>query len=158
MMTNVLARKIVGAVLAAVALALIFSVFGYSDGGPTVSDYSLEVVLALVSFLPAAFLMQRLIKRHRVFLEIAGVALIGSTLSFLMKLIFLEGENGIPAYFARAARDHSWKPFADLVFDAVSFVILTTLLSLPFVAVGFWLYRLWAKPDIDCSDNITSQS
>jgi len=145
MITNLLARKIVGAVLGAIAIATILSLFGYGDTGPTISDYAKEVTLALTSYIPAAFVMHRLTKRDNVFLQIAGVTLIGSTLSFLLKLILLEGQNGIPAYFAGAARDHLWKPFAELIFDAVSFVMLETLVCLPFVALGFYLYSIWGK-------------
>lgn len=145
MIAKLLGRKIFGAISGAVAVAMIFSLFGYSDDGATISNFVVEVALALASFVPAAFLMHHMIKRQNVFLEILGVTLIGSCFGFLLKLIILEGQNGIPAYFAAAARDHSWTPWANLIFDAVSFTIFETLVSLPFVALGFWVYREWGK-------------
>ena len=142
-----LVRKIAGAILGAVAIATVFSLVGYSDEGATTSDYVRELSLALASYLPAAVIVHRLIRRDSAILDIISVTLIGSGLSLLMKLIFLEGENGIPAYIARSTREHSLKPFGDLAFHAVSFIILATLLSLPFVALGVWICRLWTKHD-----------
>jgi hypothetical protein len=148
MITKVLIRKIAGATLAAVAVAVIFSSFGYSDGGATAFDYVRELTLALASYVSAAFILQRITWRDNVFLDIAGVALVGSALSFPLKLIFLEGQNGIPAYLARAARDHSWRPYGDFLVDGVSFVIFAIFLSLPFAAIGSWLYQGFAKSDM----------
>lgn len=140
-----LLRKIVGATLGAIAVAAIFSVVGYSDEGATTSNYVRELCVALAAYLPAALIAHWLIRRDSAILDIVSVTLIGSGLSFLMKLIFLEGQNGVPAYIARWIREHSSKPFVDLVFHAISFIIFATLLSLPFVALGVWVVRLWEK-------------
>ena len=150
---GLLLRKVFGAILGACAVATFFSLFGYSDGA-TFSDYAKELGLGLVSYLTAAVLTLRLTKRDSVLLDITGVTLIGSALSFLAKSIFLEGQNGIPAYLARATRDHWWKAIGDLASDAVSFVILVMLLSLPFVAIGAWIYQLWEKSRMATSDRV----
>ena len=142
-----LVRKVAGAILGAVAVATVFSLVGYSDEGATTSDYVRELSLALASYIPAALIVHRLIRRDSLILDIISVTLIGSSVSLLMKLIFLEGQNGIPAYIARWTREHSLKPFEDLAFHAISFLILATLLSLPFVALGVWICRLWTKHD-----------
>ena len=140
-----LATKIAGAVLGAVAVAAVFSLVGYSDEGATTSDYVKELSIALASYLPAALIVHRLIRRDSAVLDIISVTLIGSGLSLLMKLIFLEGQNGIPAYISRWTQEHSVQPFEDLAFHAVSFIVLATLLSLPFTALGVWICRLWTK-------------
>jgi hypothetical protein len=140
-----LGRKIAGAVLGAIAIATVFAVVGYSDEGATTSDYAREISLALASYLLAALIVHRLIRRDSPILDVISVTLIGSGLSLLMKLIFLEGQNGIPAYIARSTREHSLKPFGDLAFHAVSFITLTTLLSVPFIALGVWICQLWTK-------------
>jgi hypothetical protein len=146
-MKNQLVRKVVGAFVGAVAVASIFALVGYSDEGPTTSDYVRELAVALASYLPAAFLIQWLTQRDNVILDIVAVTLTGSALSFLMKLIFLEGQNGIPSYIARSTSEHSWKPFGDLAFHSVSFIMFATLLSLPFVTIGVGLCRIFAKND-----------
>lgn len=145
LISNRLVRKIAGAILGAVAVATVFSFVGYSDEGATTSDYVRELSLALASYLPAALIVHCVIRRDSAILDIISITLIGSGLSLLMKLIFLEGPNGLPAYIARWTREHSFKPFGDLAFHAISFIILATLLSLPFVALGVWICRLWTK-------------
>ena len=120
---KLLVRKIAGAILGALAVAAIFSLVGYSDDGATIADYLRELAVAVASHLPATLLLQRLTDRDNAILDIVGITCTGSALSFLMKLIFLEGKNGIPAYIARSTREHSWKPFSDLAFHSVSFII-----------------------------------
>jgi hypothetical protein len=142
---NSLVRKIVGATLGAIAIATVFSLVGYSDEGATTSDYVKELCIALASYLAAALFMHWLIRRDSAIVDILSVTLTGSVLSFLAKLIFLEDQNGIPAYVARYTREHSWTPFKDLAFHAVSFIVLATLLSLPFVAIGVGVFQLWRK-------------
>ena len=142
---NLFARKIVGAFMGALAVSAVFTLVGYSDEGATAMDCLKELTLALASYLPAALLIHWLTRRDNVWLDIVGVSLTGSAIGFLLKLLFLEGKNGIPAYIARSASEHSWKALGDLGFHALSFIILTTLISLPVIAIAMWSCRWWAK-------------
>ncbi|HEX6716098.1 MAG TPA: hypothetical protein VF088_03265 [Pyrinomonadaceae bacterium] len=143
--SNLLVRRLAGAILGGVAIATVFSLLGYSDVGPTRSNYLRELAIALASYLVAAFIVEWLIKRDNAIFDTLFVSLLGSALSFPVKLIFLEGRNGIPVYIAETARNGFLKPFVDLSFHAISFVILATLLSLPFVAAGVGMCRFYAK-------------
>jgi multisubunit Na+/H+ antiporter MnhC subunit len=67
-----LGRKIVGAMLGAVAVATVLSLVGYSDEGATASDYVRELTLALASYLPAALIVHWLIRRDSSILDITS--------------------------------------------------------------------------------------
>ncbi len=137
-------RRGAGAVVASVAVATIFSTVGYSDGA-SVSDFLREISIAFCSYVSAALLVQWIARSESVWWDIAGISFLGSVISFPLKLVFLEGENGIPAYLARVASEHSWKPFADLVTHGIGFIVLATLITLPFVAGAVSLWYLSSR-------------
>ena len=148
---NFFARKMVGALMGALVVSVVLSLVGYSDEGPTKWDYLKELTLALPSYLLAALLVHWTIKRDNILLEIIGVSLMGSAIAFLLKIVFLEGQNGIPSYIARYANERSLRPFGDLVLHALSFTALTALIALPIVAIGMCLGGWWARNHLNTS-------
>ena len=140
-------RRIIGAIVGALGGSALFTLFGYSDyEGPTMSIYIKELCLALASYVPAAFLVNLLVGNwDGRFADAGCVALVGTAISWIMKLLFLDGENGIPAYLASAAREHSWRPYADLLKDGINFILFATALSFAFIALGVFLGNLVPK-------------
>jgi hypothetical protein len=140
-------RRIIGAIAGALAVSALFTLFGYSDyEGPTGSIYIKELCLALASYVPAAFLVNLLLRNwDSRFADAGCVALVGTAISWIMKLVFLDGENGIPAYLASAAREHSWRPYGDLLKNGVNFILFATVLSFTFIALGVFLGNLFPK-------------
>lgn len=138
---NLLIRRIMAAVIASLAMASILALVGYSDGA-SLRDYLVELAIAFSAYLTAALLLHWPTRSDRLALDIIILSLLGSALSFPLKLVFLEGENGIPAYVARSRAEQSWQPFLDLLIHAALFITFTTLLVLPFVALSLWGWHI----------------
>ncbi len=130
--------------MASVGVAAIFTTVGYSDGA-SIADFWREISIAFCSYVSAALLVHSIARSESVWWDIAGVSFLGSVISFPLKLVFLEGENGIPVYLARVTNEHSLKPFADLATHGIGFIVLATLMSLPFVAVAISLWYVSSR-------------
>jgi hypothetical protein len=132
---------VAAAVVASFAVAAILSLVGYSDGA-SFSDVLLELIIAFSSYVTAALLVHWLSRSENISWEIVSMSLLGSAMSFPLKLLFLEGQNGIPAYVSRSSTEQLWQPFLDLLTHAALFICMTTLLALPFVAIVIVLWHL----------------
>jgi hypothetical protein len=140
-----LIRNIAGAIAASLVVSTVFTLFGYS-GGATTSDFFKELAVAFTSYVSVALLISYWTRlRDRLLYDVGCISLLGSGVSYLLKLIVLAGRNGIPAYVAKSARELSWKPYFDLFTDALMSTAFATLISLPFIAVGAWLWTIRTK-------------
>jgi hypothetical protein len=139
-------RKIVGAVAAALVMSTLFTLFEYSEEGPGVSDFLKELAAALVSYGSAALLIHYWSSsRAKLLYDVFFVSLLGSLGSFLIKVTVLERQNGLPEDIAHAMGERSLKPIIDLVTHGFSSSIFETLVSLPFVAIGVWIWTVWTR-------------
>jgi hypothetical protein len=136
-----LISNIGGAAVAAVVVGTVFYTFGYS-GEQRVRDFVNEFMMAIISFGAAAFLVSRRVSRNSVPLDVVLVSLFGSLFDFVLKLIMLDGANGIPAYVSRAMNQLSIMPVLDLLLNGLSVTFLTSAISLPFVVAGIGLGRI----------------
>ena len=142
---RLLVRRTIGAVAASLAAAVIFTLVGYGDVGPDRWHFARELMIAVASYVPIALLLHGATRGESIWLDIASVSFFGSVMSFPMKLVFLEGQNGIPAYVARITRENSWKPLVDLVSHGIGVIVLATVLTLPVVAFAIGLWHFVAK-------------
>lgn len=138
---HLLLSNLTGVVVASLALSTIYTEFGYSEGANTV-DFIMELILALITYCSGTLLVYLLFtRRHSVIYNGLCVGLTGSVISFIMKLFFLDRQNGIPAYFSPATKEQLWQQIYVLGTDAISYMIFTTFISLPFLLIGMWLYN-----------------
>lgn len=121
--------------MTAFAVASLFSLFGYSEGAQ-LADVLKEFGIAVVSYGCGACMCYWFRFSTNALGAAAGTSFFGSALSFALKLVILEGENGIPYYTAAAARQQSWRPYADLVSHGVKFTVLLTVFSFLSAIVG----------------------
>jgi hypothetical protein len=139
-----LVRNLCGAVPAAIIASSLFTVFGYS-GVATLRDFANELALSAISFGSAAVFVCYIVSRERFLLNVTLVSLFGCLMTFVLKLLLLEGSNGLPAYMEQAAQQHSWKPLIDLLTESLMFTAMLTMISLPFIALGAWICTFVAK-------------
>lgn len=142
---NLLLRRLLGALAASFAASIILTLVGYADAGPKISDFAREFLIASLSYLPIALLIHWVIRIENTLWDIISVSFLGSVVSFVLKLVFLEGQNGIPAFVARATAEHSWEPFGDLITHGAIFVVLATILTLPCVALVILLWHFLTR-------------
>jgi hypothetical protein len=137
--TKRLRVRLTGALISALAISIFFVEVGYS-GASTLSDFFREFVVALISYVSAALVVHRFLgNRDRFLGEMVLIAVGGSVLSFLVQVGVLEGQNGLIAYVNQARREVSWKPIGDLGIRVLFSSAITSVISLPFVALGLWL-------------------
>jgi hypothetical protein len=139
----------IGATAASLAAATIFTLVGYGDVGPDIWQFTRELVIALASYVPIAVFLHWATRRESIWWDIAWLSFLGSAISFPMKLVFLEGQNGIPAYVARITRENSWQPLIDLVSYGIGFIVIATVLTLPVVAFAIWLSQVLMKARLE---------
>jgi|ERR1043166_273955 hypothetical protein len=142
---KLLLRRIIGATAAAVTTAVVFTLAGYGDVGPDFRQFGAELLIGFASYLPIALLLHWAIRWDNIWCDIVFVSLFGSAMSFLLALVFLEGQNGIPAYVARITRENSWQPLLDLTSDGIDFLILAIVITLPVSAFAVWLWQVVTK-------------
>ena len=137
-------RNLSGAVAASIVASTVFTLFGYS-GDATIRDFANEFAISLISFGSAALFVSYVVSRDRFLLEVALVSVLGALVGFVLKLIILEGANGLPAYIERANQLHSWKPLIDLMGECLMFTGMLTVISFPFVTLGAWICRFVSR-------------
>lgn len=128
-----------GAVLASLAVSLFFTLFGFAEEGVFVSDFVNLFALAIISYVAMGLLIAWKWKpKWNLLFALFLLVFLGSGLFSLLTLVFIGRQNGIPAYLARMKQQNSWQPLSDLVWNRTGFAIITSLIALPFVAVGIW--------------------
>jgi hypothetical protein len=139
---GLLVRRLLSAIVASFAIAAILSLVGYSDGGASSADVLIELIIAFSSYVTAALAVHWMNWSDKIWWDAISVSLLGSTISLLLQLVFVEGQNGIPAYFSRFLSERSLQPFFDLLIHATGFIAIVTVLALPFVFIVMVLCNL----------------
>jgi hypothetical protein len=139
-----IARDLTGAFVASVVLSILFTEFGYS-GGATMKDFIRELVLSLVSFCLPALVVSRAFSPKRFLIEIGLISVSGALINFIFKVTVLEGSNGLPAYVVSSTRTNSWKPYLDLLSDWLISAAIVSIIALPLLAIGSWIWTFMSK-------------
>jgi len=139
-----LARNLSGAAVASIVTSSLFTQMGYS-GGANIRDFANQLATAVVSFGAAAVLVTCLVSRNRFMVDVALVSLLGALIGSVLKVAILEGANGVPSYIEQATQQHSWRPLIALMTDCLEFTAFLTVISLPLVTFGAWVFRVVSK-------------